>query len=66
MTRIILKNIYRYPLMITMPNIIQSKLKIARNDRKVAKALTGLSIACIESFILCPVERLKVILMTRN
>jgi len=52
--------------MIKMPNLIEKKIKIARNDRKVAKALTGLSIACIEAFILCPVERLKVILMTRN
>ena len=66
LTRVVLKNVYRYPLMIKMPNVIQSRVKIAKNDRKVAKALTGLSIAAIESFILCPVERLKVILMTKN
>ena len=66
LTRVVLKNVYRYPLMIKMPNLIQSRVKIAKNDRKVAKALTGLSIAAIESFILCPVERLKVILMTKN
>ena len=52
--------------MIKMPNLIQSKISIAKNDRKVAKALTGVSIACVESFILCPVERLKVILMTKS
>lgn len=66
LTRVILKNVYRYPLMIKMPNLIQSKVSIAKNDRKVAKALTGVSIACVESFILCPVERLKVILMTKS
>ena len=32
----------------------------------MAKVLTGLSIGCIEAFILCPVERLKVFMMTRK
>jgi len=52
--------------MIKMPNLIENNVPFARKDRKVAKALTGVSIACVESFILCPVERLKVILMTKS
>ena len=66
LTRVVLKNLYRYPLMIKMPNIIEKKVPIARRDRKVAKALSGLAIAAIEAFILCPVERIKVFMMTRN
>jgi hypothetical protein len=52
--------------MIGMPNTIEKYVPLARKDRKVAKALTGLSIALVEAFILCPVERLKVYLMTNN
>ena len=66
LTRVVLKNIYRYPLMIKLPNLIQQKIPLARNNRKIAKALTGLSIAGVEAFILCPVERFKVIMMTRS
>lgn len=52
--------------MIKMPNLIENNVPIAKKDRKVAKAMTGLSIAGIEAFILCPVERIKVFMMTRN
>ena len=66
MSRIILKNIYRYPLMIGMPNAVEKYVWFAQNDRRVAKGLTGVCIALVESFILCPVERLKVYLMTNK
>lgn len=66
LSRVVLKNLYRYPLMIKMPNIIEQYVPIAGRDRKIAKAMTGLSIAGIEAFILCPVERIKVFMMTRS
>jgi hypothetical protein len=58
--RIVAKNIYRYPLMIGMPQVFEKRIA----DRRVQKFFTGLSIAFIESFILCPFERLKVYFMT--
>lgn len=64
--RVVLKNIYRYPMMIGVPNAIEKTIPLARNDRRISKGLTGLSIACVESAILCPAERLKVYLMTNN
>ena len=60
----ILKNIYRYPLMIGMPNFFESTLRV--KNQRVQKGLTGLSIAAIESLILCPFERLKIYLMTNQ
>jgi hypothetical protein len=46
--------------MIGMPQVFEKHIA----DRKVQKAFTGLSIAAIESAILCPVERLKTYAMT--
>ena len=61
-TRVVLKNIYRYPLMIGMPNLIEQHVA---GDPRVAKGLTGLGIALVESLVLCPVERIKVYYMTK-
>lgn len=66
LSRVVLKNLYRYPLMIKIPNLIETKVPIARRDRKIAKAMSGVAIAAIEAFILCPVERIKVFMMTRQ
>ena len=52
--------------MIGMPNAVEKYVWFAQNDRRVAKGLTGVCIALVESFILCPVERLKVYLMTNK
>ena len=51
-------------MMIKVPQFYTHSLQI--KDRKVAKALTGVTIASLEAFILCPVERVKVFLMTRS
>jgi len=53
-------------MMIGVPNAIEKTIPLARNDRRISKGLTGLTIACVESAILCPAERLKVYLMTNN
>lgn len=52
--------------MIGMPNTVEAYIPLAKNDRRVSKGLTGLGIAFVEAFILCPVERLKVYLMTNS
>jgi len=59
-----LKNIYRYPLMIGMPRLIETNFNFG--NQRVQKGLTGISIAMIESMILCPFERVKTYLMTAN
>ena len=48
--------------MIALPPFFEEKLKTS--NLEVTKAVSGLTIALIESFILCPFERLKVFLMT--
>lgn len=55
-----IKQGYRFPLMIGLPNFYR---KVITNEGYV-QSLTGLSIAVIESIIICPLERLKIWLMT--
>lgn len=59
-----LKNVYRYPLMIWMPHFFDTKLQLQNPHLK--KSLTGVSISAIESMILCPLERVKTYLMTTD
>lgn len=60
--RILIKQFYRYPLMIALPPFFEKQLDTS--NLELVKAVSGLTIAVIESFILCPFERLKVFLMT--
>lgn len=55
-----IKQGYRFPLMIGLPNLYR---RVTDNEMYV-QSLTGCSIAAIESVIICPLERLKVWLMT--
>ena len=65
LTRCLLKNTYRYPLMVGLPNFYKDVLpKNVQDNKQVLKLLTGLSIGLLESIILCPVERVKVHFMT--
>lgn len=52
--------------MVAFPIMLEKKVPVARHDRRIAKFLAGIGIAVIEAFILCPVERLKVYLMTHS
>ena len=60
----ILKNVYRYPLMVWMPHFYGTKFSFKNQHHQ--KALTGVSIAAIEAFIMCPFERIKTYLMTTS
>ena len=60
----LLKNVYRFPLMIGLPHFYETYFNFG--NQQFQKGLAGLSIAAIESFILCPFERAKTYLMTAN
>ena len=60
--RCILKNCYKYPLMIGLPKTFQKKVE----NHKLCKFLTGITIAFVEACITCPLERVKVHFMTFN
>lgn len=67
LARILFKNFYRYPLMVQLPNFYQQHLpsSICEN-KKYQKLFTGISIAFVEGFLICPFERLKTYFMTVN
>lgn len=64
-TRMFLKNIYRYPLMISLPHFYEQRV-VGPENRKLSKLMTGFSIALFESCITCPIERAKVFFMTEE
>mmetsp|Transcript_1132 Transcript_1132/g.2076 ORF Transcript_1132/g.2076 Transcript_1132/m.2076 type:complete len:165 (+) Transcript_1132:132-626(+) len=60
-----IKNFYRYPLMIGLPNYFEEHFPARyRDDKAFIKFCSSISIAAIESIILCPFERLKTYFMT--
>lgn len=61
--RMLIKEIYRWPLMLTLPIAFKTALP-ENSGSTIPKALSGLVVATVETFILCPIERVKVILMT--
>jgi hypothetical protein len=59
------KNFYRYPLMVGLPAFSQKHFPERYKDNKSLQKLTaGFGIAAVESIILCPFERLKTYFMT--
>ena len=64
-TRCLMKNSYRYPLMVGLPGFYREHLPgFIKEHKTFTKLLTGCSIALIEATLTCPVERLKVYFMT--
>ncbi len=51
--------------MISLPHFYEQKV-VGPENRKLSKLLAGFSIALIESFITCPIERAKVFFMTEE
>ncbi len=65
LTRCILKNTYRYPLMVGLPRFYAEKLpSIVRERKSFLKILSGISIGLVEASLTCPIERIKVYFMT--
>lgn len=54
-TRAMIKTAYRFPMMIHIPNLFAS----VSTDLRVQQMLTAGTIATVEAFIICPLERLK-------
>jgi hypothetical protein len=67
LARCMLKNSYRYPLMVGLPSFYKNNLPDSiREHRTLTKFLTGGSIAIVEATLTCPIERLKVYFMTNQ
>jgi hypothetical protein len=66
--RLMVKQAYRWPMMLAFPQFFKTHLpQHLQNDYpSSAKLATALSIAHLETFIICPLERLKVYLMTAD
>jgi solute carrier family 25 citrate transporter 1 len=65
--RVMYKQLYRFPLMIYIPGLSEGKLKIFKDSNlnaSLSKSITGLSLGIIDVFLINPLERLKVWLMT--
>ena len=65
-TRMVIKQAYRFPMMMAFPKFYRERLpeNVKRNAPFVEDALTGISIATLESGIITPLERMKVVIMT--
>jgi len=68
-----IKELYRWPLMVSLPPFYHSLLSKVGHQRTSqardnigAKAFTAYTIATVESCVSCPLERLKVLLITRD
>lgn len=65
--RVVVKQAYRWPMMIFFPNFYMKLFPQSWTARfkGLHKISTGVTIATIETFFVCPIERMKVFLMTR-
>jgi len=64
-SRIVVKYFYRFPLMVQLPHFYSQRLPDSIRQNKMAqKFCTAMTISLIESFILCPFERIKTYFMT--
>lgn len=63
--RILIKNSYRFPLIIGAPVYFEANLpeKMTKSKHMV-KLSSGIAIAFVESFIICPFERMRTYFMT--
>ena len=63
--RILIKNSYRFPLIVGIPVYFEANLpeRIVRN-KHILKLMSGTGISIFESLILCPFERMRTYFMT--
>lgn len=67
--RVVYKQLYRFPLMIYLPNLNQGKLSQTQTKNfkaYVGKTFAGLALGLIDVFLVNPLERIKVWLMTNH
>ena len=63
-SRLILRNCYKYPLLVGLPEFYQRRVPNSLNNTSLLKLYTGISLAMIESIITCPIDRIKIYMMT--
>lgn len=67
LARNLVKNAYRFPLMVSLPAYFSQNLpERIRKNKFLTTQLSSTTIAIIEAGILCPLERLKVLFMTQT
>lgn len=66
--RLAVKQMYRYPMMLSLPRFFEGILPSSfhKKYQDIIPFATAVTIATLESFIICPLERGKVFLMTYN
>lgn len=65
--RVMYKQLYRFPLMLWLPQLSSKNLAIFKDkdlNASLGKLIAGLSLGLIDVFLVTPFERLKVWLMT--
>jgi hypothetical protein len=66
--RNMLKSLYRWPLMLFLPRAFETLYPKPWTDKFafLSKGSTGVSLAAVDAFLVCPLERLKVVLQTKQ
>jgi hypothetical protein len=64
----VVKQVYRWPLMLVLPRAYSTIIpgQYQKDYPSITKISTGLTLAAIDTFIICPFERLKVCLQTKR
>jgi hypothetical protein len=67
-TRLAIKQMYRYPMMLSIPQFFKKTIPVdfQKRHHDIEPIVTALSIASFETFIISPLERCKVFLMTND
>lgn len=65
-TRVAIKQTYRYPMMIGLPHVYKDMFFKDKENTVAQKGITSLTIASFECFVLTPLEKFKVVLMTNK
>ena len=70
MTRLVARNVYKYPVLIGVPDQIKRRqwniLGESKYKENAIKLISGTTVSLMESLITCPIERLKVFVMTQK
>lgn len=66
--RLAIKQMYRYPMMLAFPKVFKENFptNFQKRHPDAVPLSTALSIATFETYIICPLERCKVVLMTSD
>lgn len=68
LVRGVIKQVYRWPLMLVLPQFFSKVIpdSLQKTYTSLPKISSGMTLAAIDTFIVCPLERLKVCLQTKR